>query len=250
LLIHQGSERDYLADRSLACSLAGVAGALNAAAFYAVGFFSANMTGNLSTLSDHIAASQFSSGLIYLGIITLFVLGAAVSTVMINAGHGRGVAGIFALVILTEAAGMVPLGCADLWLDRAWRTPVLVLGLSFLMGLQNAVVTRISDARVRTTHISGIATDIGIELGLLLDGMRRAAPRDGLVPIGRRLRLHVETIVSFLVGGIGGVMLYRQIGGRLFWIASLILAAISLYGLWQARHAARPVDTGTISNDL
>jgi uncharacterized membrane protein YoaK (UPF0700 family) len=33
----------------------------------------------------------------------------------------------------------------------------------FLMGLQNAVVTRISNARVRTTHVSGTATDIGIE---------------------------------------------------------------------------------------
>jgi len=36
------------------------------------------------------------------------------------------------------------LGCADLWLALGLRGPVLILGLSFLMGLQNAVVTRIS----------------------------------------------------------------------------------------------------------
>jgi uncharacterized membrane protein YoaK (UPF0700 family) len=250
VLVHQGSERDHLADRRLACSLAGVAGALNTAAFYEVGFFSANMTGNLSTLSDHIAANRLSSGLIYLGIIALFILGASVSTIMVNIGHRRGIGGIFALVILTEAAGMVPLGCADLWFGRIWRTPTLVLGLSFLMGLQNAVVTRISDARVRTTHISGIATDIGIELGLMLDGIRGTEPRDRLVPIGRRLRLHVETFLSFLVGGVGGVMLYKLIGGYLFWTAAVVLAMIALYGLWQARHAEKAPNSDTISNDL
>ena len=38
--------------------------------------------------------------------------------------------------------------------------------------LQNAVVTHISDARVRTTHVSGMATDIGIELGTAFDILR------------------------------------------------------------------------------
>ncbi|MGO8462711.1 DUF1275 family protein, partial [Rhizobium ruizarguesonis] len=46
---------------------------------------------------------------------------------------------------------------------------MLVPGLAFLMGLQNAVVKRISDARVRTTHVSGMATDLGIELGIAFD---------------------------------------------------------------------------------
>ena len=250
MLVHEGAQRDHLADRRLACSLAGVAGALNAAAFYAVGFFSANMTGNLSTVSDHIATGHVSSGLIYLGIIGLFILGASASTILIDIGHRRSIGGIFAWVILAEAMGMAPLGCADLWLGALWRTPVLVLGLAFLMGLQNAVVTRISDARVRTTHVSGIATDIGIELGLLLDGLRRTKAREALAPIARRLRLHVETILCFLLGGIGGVMLYRQIGGHLFWVAAAILALIALYGLWQARRGGPAPAEETIPNDL
>ncbi|WP_200847882.1 DUF1275 family protein [Rhizobium sp. 18055] len=58
MLIRQGADRDELADR-LATSLAAVAGALNAAAFYAVGFFSANMTGNVSLLSDHVAIGDW-----------------------------------------------------------------------------------------------------------------------------------------------------------------------------------------------
>ncbi|MGR4847140.1 hypothetical protein ACIPSK_31790 [Rhizobium sp. LARHSG275] len=38
---------------------------------------------------------------------------------------------------------------ADLWMMANWRVSLLVLGPAFLMGLQNATVTRISDARVR-----------------------------------------------------------------------------------------------------
>ena len=36
------------------------------------------------------------------------------------------------------------------------------------MGLQNAIMTKISKAEIRTTHMTGVVTDIGIELGRLL----------------------------------------------------------------------------------
>jgi len=133
-------------DLNLACTLAGIAGALNASAFYSVGFFAANMTGNVSVLSDHFAIGQWSSGLFFLTIVIAFILGAGVSTLLINAGRRRSIHGIYAYSILTEAILLMALGLADLWLLGTWRVPVLVLAL--LMGLQNAVVTKISDARV------------------------------------------------------------------------------------------------------
>src|SRR3546814_156682 len=169
MLIRQGAARSSSNDRRLACTLAAAAGALNTAAFQAVGFFSANMTGNVSSLSDHAALGQWLIGAFYLTIVLAFIGGAAVSTLLINAGRRRQVHAIYAFSIFTEGGLLALLGFADLWLPAAFRGPVLILGLSFLMGLQNAVVTRISDARVRTTHISGMSTDIGIELGMLLD---------------------------------------------------------------------------------
>ncbi|MCP5810116.1 DUF1275 domain-containing protein, partial [Klebsiella pneumoniae] len=78
--------------------------------------------------------------------------------------------------ILVEACLLALLGLADIWLLTVWRPPLLILGLAFLMGLQNATVTRISDARVRTTHVSGMATDIGIELGIAFDILRGREP--------------------------------------------------------------------------
>ena len=132
---------------------------MNAAGFYAVGVFSSNMTVNVSSLADHLALADLVATLPHLGLVAAFVLGTAASAVLLNAGRRRGMAHIYALSILAEAALLAGLACAVL----------LSYGLSFLMGMQNVVVTRISDARVRTTHVTGMVTDIGIELGNLLN---------------------------------------------------------------------------------
>jgi uncharacterized membrane protein YoaK (UPF0700 family) len=235
MLVKQGSHRNEKIDRNLSASLAAIAGALNASAFYAVGFFSANMTGNVSTLSDHLAVGQWLSGLFYGGIVVTFILGAAVSTLIVNEGRRRNMHAIYAYSILTEAALLAVLGCADLWLLTAWRVPVLILGLAFLMGLQNAVVTRISDARVRTTHVSGMATDLGIELATAFDILLGREPATDARHNQTKLRLHLYTITSFLVGGILGVIIYRAVGGYLLILAAGLLTAIALDAIRRAR---------------
>ena len=242
MLISQGAARSDRVNLKLACLLASIAGALNAAAFYAVGFFSANMTGNVSSLSDHLATGQWLVGAFYLAIVLAFVVGATVSSILVNAGRRRGIHGIYAYSILLEAVLLLPLGLADVWLTAPWRSSLIVLGLAFLMGLQNATVTRISDARVRTTHVSGMATDIGIELGVALDALRGKDNGLSLSDNLSRLRLHVLTITAFLAGGVAGVAVYRTIGGHLLEICAILLFVISLTGL---RHASANLTTGT-----
>ncbi|MDW5317509.1 YoaK family protein [Rhizobium sp. PL01] len=240
MLVREGPDRDENMDRRLAACLAAVAGAINAAVFYVAGFFSANMTGNVSTLSDHIAIGEWLSASLYFGIVVAFVAGALFSTLVTNAGKRRSIHGIYAYSILLEAMLLGILGCADLWLmTAAGRIPVLVLALAFLMGFQNAVVTRISDARVRTTHISGMATDIGIEIALAFDAFRGKARTTEPVHNWYKLRLHFYTVSSFMVGGVVGVIAYRTIGAYLWIVAALFLSFVSLFGILRAggRHA-------------
>lgn len=227
MLIRQGDARTLGADTRLACALAAVAGALNAAAFQAVGFFAANMTGNVSSLSDKLALGQWAMVALFLLIVLAFVGGGVISTLLVNVGRRHEVSSIYALSVLLEGAGLVVLGCADLWLFPAERNAVLVLGLSFLMGLQNAVVTRISGARVRTTHVSGTATDIGIEVGMLIDIARGREPRDQAGIYWQRLALHAPTVLSFLVGGVAGVWIYAHIGGYLLFVAAFALCCLA-----------------------
>ncbi|HEY9033753.1 MAG TPA: YoaK family protein [Pseudomonadales bacterium] len=66
-------------------------------------------------------------------------------------------------------------------------------------GLQNALATRYSGAIVRTTHITGVVTDLGIMLGAMLRG--EALDR-------RKLLLFVLIISGFVAGGSIGALLY------------------------------------------
>jgi len=237
VLIRQGDARDSGLDRRLAFTLAAVAGGLNAAAFHAVGFFSANMTGNVSALSSLLAMGAWQHGLGYLMIVLTFIAGATVSTLTINAGLRRDVVTIYARVVLAEAALLALLGFARMSLDHAKGVPLLILGLSFLMGLQNAIVTHISDARIRTTHVSGMSTDIGIGLARMIDMLRGRLDPDEWPHVETKLRLHAGTVTFFLAGGVLGVLFWRVAGNFLFVAAAVPLAWVALSSLLRHRSA-------------
>lgn len=228
MLIREGDQRDLSIDVRLATLLAGIAGALNAAGFQAGGFFSANMTGNVSALSDYLGLGQFGLAALFGALIAAFITGAFVSGLLIEIGRKRGVRAIYAYSITFEALLLLLLGSLDIAL-QSFSAGLLVLGLSFIMGLQNAATTRISNARVRTTHVSGMATDIGLGLAALVNA---GTDRDNALA---RLRLYTQTIIAFLVGGIMGAVLYSTIGGYVLLLAAAILFAIALPEVRRAR---------------
>ena len=217
-------------DARLAYALSAVAGALNGAGLISIGVYTSNMTGNVSSLADHLAVGEIwaASGLVAL--LVSFVAGAAVSAIIANVGVRLGISAIYAFCILAEAGWLTMVGIADLGLDGATRRITLAFGLSFAMGLQNAVVTTISASRVRTTHVTGIATDIGIELGNLVDvawGRRLAS---GRFAARSGLKLHALTLGSFVAGGVAGVPLYGWFRGWLTIGLAVALLSIALAG--------------------
>lgn len=243
MLIHHGKDRPPRLDQRLAYSLAFIAGALNAAGFYTLGFFAGNMTGNVSTGADKIALGDLLSGAVYLLFPVTFILGATLATIVVEAGLRRGIVQIFALCILSEAVMLLVLGIVNM-VDHN-RGTVLIMGLSALMGFQNAVVTRISNWRVRTTHVSGISTDIGIGLGTLLVMLLNRDVSPSRVEHVERLKLHSMTIIAFCAGGILGVTAYKALGGMLLIIAAVLLAAVALPGVFSRSAPRVASDTGS-----
>ncbi len=226
MLTRLGDARDGGADSRLAWSLAGIAGALNAAGFLAAGLYTSNMTGNVSALANRLALADWRVAGTELTLVLTFVAGAMASALLIDAGRRRQVTRIYAFSILAEATLLTGLACADLLLPDAARGAVLGYGFSFLMGLQNALVTRISNARVRTTHVTGMLTDIGIGLGNLLDhATNRDAPTDY---DAAKLRLHGITVLSFLAGGLIGVIAYQKTGPWFLFGVAVLLLIIAL----------------------
>lgn len=214
-------QRTPQADLKLGTVLAFVAGAANAGGFLAVGQYTSHMTGMLSALADHLVLGQFV--LVGAGIASVlaFLFGAMSTAWIVNWGMRRQLRSAYGLPLLVEAVLLLVFGLFGAALSL-WQTvflPVTVVLLCFIMGLQNAVITKISQARIRTTHVTGLVTDLGIELGKLLYVNRHP----GMQPVRadrERLRVHAQLVFSFLIGGIAGALGFKHLG----YISTLPLA--------------------------
>lgn len=221
MLIRVGDERTANIDLALAGLLSSVAGALNAVGFLIAGSFTANMTGNISAFADTLADGAVLISLSFAGLVVAFIFGAAIAALAIQAGERKKIRSIYALAIAAEAVVLLLLSAALVLAPLGMHETFLVVILSFVMGLQNAVTTMISRARVRTTHVSGMATDIGIELAALVGG---DASRQDALP---KLSQHSLTLACFAVGGVCGALLFGFVGYWLFVIAAAILLLIA-----------------------
>ncbi|WP_375699665.1 YoaK family protein [Pseudophaeobacter sp. TrK17] len=222
MLIKVGNARTSNIDLVLAGLLSSIAGALNAVGFLIAGSFTANMTGNISAFADHLANGAIPIALSFLGLVVAFIWGAAIAALAIQAGERRQLRSVYALAIAAEAIILLLIGTALTRSSATEHETLLVIVLSFVMGLQNAVTTMISQARVRTTHVSGMATDIGIELAALVGGdksRREATPK---------LWLHSLTLACFAIGGLCGALLFQLVGSWLFMITATLLLLIAV----------------------
>lgn len=228
MLIREGDQRTIRVDVGLATVLAGVAGAINTAGFVAVGYYSANMTGNVSFLSEYLVSGDLVIAGMFAVIVLAFVTGAFFAGMLINAGRRRKLRSTYALCIIVAGLTLSALGIG-VWIYPAFgKSVALIIGMSFTMGMQNAAATRISNSRVRTTHVSGMATDIGLELASIFDALRGKLPREEISGNTAKLILHCSTITAFLIGGVLGVVFYTAAGGAMLAAAGLILIAVCL----------------------
>jgi len=163
-------ERTSQSNQRLGCTLAFVAGAVNAGGFFAVGQYTSHMSGIVSSMGDQLATGDLVLALAGLSSLGAFLGGAATSAILINWGRRREARSRFAIPLMFEAMLLLCFGIlgANLERERLFYVPLTVDLLCFVMGLQNAMVTKISRAEIRTTHVTGLVTDIGIELGKLV----------------------------------------------------------------------------------
>lgn len=213
----------------LGAALAFVAGAANAGGFLAVGQYTSHMTGMVSAMADNLVLGQVSLALAALAALMTFVVGAMTTAIIVNWGMRRQLHSSYSLPLLLEAVVLLVFGLlgASLGLHTALLVPVTVLLLCFMMGLQNAVISKISRAEIRTTHVTGLVTDLGIELGKLVYFNRSK----GIGPVRasrERMRAQSLLIGLFLVGGVIGALGFQFAGFITTVPLALLLLLLSL----------------------
>lgn len=156
-----------------------------------------HLTGTTSLLGAALAQGDLRAVTHLWGMLIAFCLGAMLSGLIIQdqtlkLGRRYG-------VVLTLEALLLVAAIPLFKQQQIWGALLAAVAC----GLQNAMVTTYSGAAVRTTHLSGMFTDLGIGLGHLLRGMP--------LPV-RRLTLSGLIISGFLGGGVLGAWLYRHFG--------------------------------------
>jgi uncharacterized membrane protein YoaK (UPF0700 family) len=160
----EGTSRPPHHNWILAGYLSFVAGWVNAAGFLTIGTFTSHVTGNVGRLMDDLVQGRAAAGALAAAMVLAFFTGALLASMLLESNvlsRPRAYAALLAF----EAALLVAFHILSTAL--ASENPLMkdaqALLLCGAMGVQNSLVTRLSGAVVRTTHLTGVVTDLGIE---------------------------------------------------------------------------------------
>ena len=215
---HRSKTRTLKDNLRIASLLSFVAGIVNVAGFLAVQRLTTNVTGHFAFFMEEVFKLNFREGLVYFLYILFFFLGSFVSNLIIEIIYRKNEQYIYVVPASIEC---LILFVAGFWGEYlALKSPnIIAFSLLFAMGLQNSFVTRISSARVRTTHLTGLFTDLGIDLSQLFF----YTAKEQKLKLISSIKLRFTIISFFFIGGIAGGFLYAGVK-----LQSLIVAAITL----------------------
>lgn len=205
-------------------ALAFIAGSVNAVGF--LGFKHqavSHLTGTSTILGSELARGDLVTSGHLLLILLFFVLGAVASGLIIRDAHLR-LGRRYGVALLIEAALLL----LAMWLLNNGSDWGHYLA-SAACGLQNAMASTYSGAVIRTTHVSGMFTDLGIFIGQAMRGLKVD---------GRRVKLYLFLISGFIVGGSVGAAAYIRWSYSALALPAAIATALSLV-YWLYRHQQR-----------
>ncbi|MGQ0699052.1 MAG: YoaK family protein [Panacagrimonas sp.] len=206
--------------------------AFNAGGINAVGLLSlkqqgiSHLTGSASWLGLDLAKGDIAQAAHLALVILAFFFGAALSGWIVKAGTLK-LDRRYSFCLLTEALLLIA-ALIGFKTDSASAA----LWASAACGVQNAMVSTYSGAVIRTTHITGTVTDLGITFGHWLRGLPVEA---------RRIKLHVLVVSGFLVGGTGGAVAWLHRGFTALSLPVLICVGLAVAHTFYLRSQARRI---------
>ncbi|MGW8123092.1 YoaK family protein [Roseivirga echinicomitans] len=221
---HQGKRRTFKNNLRIAIVLSFVAGIVNLAGFLAVHQLTTNVTGHFALFINDILEFELGKSFVFFLYILSFLFGSFISSMLIEWAMKTRKFNIFIIPTLLETITLM-LVVVLTGLSVLISPNTIACLLLFAMGVQNAFVTKISNAVVRTTHLTGLFTDLGIELSQLFY-LKHIATRKRIIST---ITLRIYIITFFFLGGIVGGYLYMKIQLNVLIIASAILLSGLIY---------------------
>lgn len=218
-----GRRRSTAANWQLAAMLAFAAGLVDVCGLLAVRQFTTHMSGTVASLAADLGTRGIVEWLKPALVLASFLAGAIVCALQVNWARRRDHESLYAVPVLTEAL----LLAAGAFVASPQRVLATLALLAFSMGLQNAIITKISHAEIRTTHVTGMITDIGIQLGRALY-FNRDPTREPVHAERRHLLLLSLLVALFFLGGLIAAIAYPRFGFHAVLPMAVLLAALTI----------------------
>jgi uncharacterized membrane protein YoaK (UPF0700 family) len=215
-------------------------GAVNAGGYLACARFVSHVTGFATLFGVDLAAGKFEAAFGILSVPAFFLIGVMISAYLVDRRVSLGLEPRFSTAMLLVAICLtfVALGGSASWFSgfgeeiRLKRDYLMLALLCMASGLQNAAITSATGATVRTTHLTGVTTDLGIGLVRVFTHSRidETSIRE------KKANWHrAGTIASFGLGSALSAFVFNE----LHYLGFLLPALIALYLMTVARIESR-----------
>jgi uncharacterized membrane protein YoaK (UPF0700 family) len=215
--------------------LAFQAGAINAIGILAGHRFVSHVTGFATTAGVEFSDFNWGRGIGMLSVPAFFVLGSMISGYLIDLRvhhHRRGgyetvlfmIFVMLAVACMGSLLGYFGVYGEDFDLQDHY---VLLVFLSMTCGLQNAMITTASGSIIRTSHLTGISTDLGIGITRLIFGPSKDPETTDRRREIASLWMRLTIIGAFTLGSFAAALLARATG-----YGAMVLPTLTSLGLW------------------
>ena len=227
MMLQTGAGRKSVHDYLLGSTTALVAGLVNVCSVMAFFAFSSNVTGHVAVFAQELAHGKWHQVWVVLAWMSAFMLGAFLANfVVIRLEAHKRLAGSLPLALEVLILALTAYYGQHHYLETLRETELMVGALLFAMGIQNGTVSTVSNSIVRTTHLTGLFTDLGMEISLFSQPRFRSNPT-----LRFKLKLHLLILGGYLVGGTLSGLLYDSWGFSTLYLATAILLSVVLHDL-------------------
>lgn len=223
---HQGKNRTFIHNLRLATLLSFVAGIVNVTGVLSIKTLTTNVTGHFAYFAEEVMKHNYSAAITFFIFTIFFLIGSFVSNFLaelISKKHPdlSHVIPITLEIIVLISVGIFG-GQSEL---SSFEGKWIAFAMLFAMGIQNSLVTKISQSTVRTTHLTGLFTDLGIELSQLFFYKKPEETKK----LKTSIYLRLSIIIFFFIGCFSGGFMYIFLEMKTLFVSAFFLLVALLY---------------------
>lgn len=214
----------------LACLTAFSAGMVNIVSLLVFLAFSSNITGYYAIITSEIIKGNFFQAAVVLGWIFLFFFGSFTSNFIIIHLHNKNKYFAHSFPVIIEIVCLITVSVYGqfYYKETLNETEILLALLVFAMGIQNGLTASISNFLIKTTHLTGATTDLGI----LLSMFTKKEYRRNKDLMGRA-KLLISIFISYISGAIVSGFLYTYIKFKVFYLVIAVLLVVIMFDFYK-----------------